>query len=246
MSELKQLRLEDMIELLASKDINGKARKLAWNMTNFLEYLWNQRLPEKYLIIKIDIKYIEILKKGEYGNIIYKGEAKVVKPSKMYEFKHERNCKSCLETLYYSEYNSIDNTYSFDVNKIKGIKIDLLKMENIVRIVERSMIRLYSTTTHFRLDPSEKYSEAFGYLKIKTFNHGKVRGEIKRTKFSRSYIRDESKKIVGYKISTPENEINKYNRNDEDELYYPRNYKFEFAVCKDISYINLCNFSRFF
>jgi hypothetical protein len=64
MSEVKQLRLEDMIELLASKDINGKARKLAWNMTNFLEYLWNQRFREKYLIIKIDIKYIEALKKG--------------------------------------------------------------------------------------------------------------------------------------------------------------------------------------
>gem|GEM_PF-6075185 len=130
--------------------------------------------------------------------------------------------------------NIIDNNYSFDVNKIEGIKIDLLKMESMVRIVERSMIRLYSATTHFRLDHSEKYSEVFGYL------------EIKNTKFSRSYIRDESKNIVGYKISTPENEINKYNRNNEDELYYPRSYKFEFAVCKDISYINLCNFSRFF
>jgi len=140
----------------------------------------------------------------------------------------------------------MDNSYSFDANKIEGIKIDLLKMENIVRIMERSMIRLYSTTTHFRLDNSEKYSEVFGYLEIKRFNYGKVRGEIKKTKFSRSYIRDESKSIVGYKISTPENEINKYNRNNEDELYYPRNYKFEFAVCKDISYINLCNFSRFF
>jgi hypothetical protein len=246
MSELKQLRLEDMIELLASKDINGKARKLAWNMTNFLEYLWNQRLPTKYLIIKIDIEDIEFLKKGTYGQIIYKGEVKVVKPSKMYEFKYGRNCKSCLETLYNSEYNSIDSTYSFDVNKIKGLKIDLLKMESIVRIVERSMIRLYSTITHFRLDNSEKYSEVFAYLGIKTFNYGKVRGEIKKTKFSRSYIWDEYKKIVGYKISTPENEINKYNRNNEDELYYPRSYKFEFAVCKDISYINLCNFSRFF
>jgi|GEM_PF-3746387 len=39
MSEVKQLRLEDMIELLASKDINGKARKSAWSMTDFLEYL---------------------------------------------------------------------------------------------------------------------------------------------------------------------------------------------------------------
>lgn len=44
-------------------------------------------------------------KKGAYGHIIYKGEAKVVKPSKMYEFKYERNCKSCLETLYDSKYN---------------------------------------------------------------------------------------------------------------------------------------------
>ena len=246
MSEVKQLRLEDMIELLASKDINGKARKLAWSMTDFLEYLWNQRLSEKYLIIKIDVKYIEVLKKGAYGQIIYKGEAKVVKPSKMYEFKYERNCKSCLETLYNSEYNSMDNSYSFDANKIEGIKIDLLKMENIVRIMERSMIRLYSAIKHFRLDNSEKYSEVFGYLEIKRFNYGKIRGEIKNTKFSRSYIRDEYKNIVGYKISTPENEINKYNRNNEDELYYPRSYKFEFAVCKDISYINLCNFSRFF
>jgi hypothetical protein len=246
MSEVKQLRLEDMIELLASKDINGKARKLAWNMTNFLEYLWNQRFREKYLIIKMDIEDIEVLKKGAYGQIIYKGEAKVVKPSKMYEFKYERNCKSCLETLYYSEYNSIDNNYSFDVNKIKGLKIDLLKMEDIARIMEKSMIRLYSTTTHFRLDNSEKYSEVFAYLGIKTFNYGKIRGEIKKTKFSRSYIRDEYKNIVGYKIYTPENEINKYNRNNEDELYYPRNYKFEFAVCKDINCVNLCNFSRFF
>jgi hypothetical protein len=246
MSEEKQLRLEDMIENLTSKDINGKARKLAWNMTNFLEYLWNQHLPTKYLIIKMDIEDIEFLKRGTYGQIIYKGEAKIVEPSKMYEFKYGSNCKSCLETLYYSEYNSIDNNYSFFVNKIKGLKIDLLKMESIARIVERSMIRLYSPTTYFRLDPSEKYSEAFAYIEIKTFNYEKVRGEIKKTKFSRSYIRDESKKIVGYKISTPENEINKYNRNNEDELYYPRKYKFEFAVCKDISYINLCNFSRFF
>jgi hypothetical protein len=74
----------------------------------------------------------------------------------MYEFKYESNCKSCLETLYDSEYNSIDN-YSFDVNKIEGIKMDLLKMESIARIVERSMIRLYSAITHFRLDNSEKY-----------------------------------------------------------------------------------------
>jgi hypothetical protein len=246
MSEVKQLRLEDMIENSTSKDINGKARKLAWNMTKFLEYLWNQHFREKYLIIKMDIEDIEFLKRGTYGQIIYKGEAKVVKPSKMYEFKYESNCKSCLETLYYSEYNSIDNNYSFFVNKIKGLKIDLLKMENIVRIMERSMIRLYSPTIYFRLDPSEKYSEVFAYLGIKTFNYEKVRGEIKKTKFSRSYIWDEYKKIVGYKISTPENEINKYNRNNEDELYYPKKYKFEFAVCKDISYINLCNFSRFF
>jgi hypothetical protein len=113
MSEEKLLRLEDMIENSVNKDINGKARKLAWDMTNFLEYLWNQSFPEKYLIIKIDIKYIEVLKRGTYGQIIYKGEVKVVKPSKMYEFKYGRNCKSCLETLYYSEYNSIDNNYSF-------------------------------------------------------------------------------------------------------------------------------------
>jgi len=245
MSEVKQLRLEDMIELLASKDINGKARKLAWDMTNFLEYLWNYHLPTKYLIIKIDIEDIEFLKRGTYGQIIYKGEVKVVKPSKMYEFKYGSNCESCLKTLYYSEYNSIDNNYFF-VNKIKGLKINLLKMKSIAGIVERSMIRLYSAITHFRLDNSEKYSEVFAYLGIKTFNYEKVRGEIKKTKFSRSYIRDESKKIVGYKISTPENEINKYNRNNEDELYYPKKYKFEFAVCKDISYINLCNFSRFF
>jgi len=246
MNEEKQLRLEDMIELLASKDINGKARKLAWSMTDFLEYLWNQHFPEKYLIIKIDIKYIEILKRGAYGQIIYDGEAKIVKPSKMYEFKYGKNCKSCIETLYYSKYNSIDDSYSFYVNKIEGIKIDLLKMKNIARILERSIVRLYSTTTHFRLDPSEKYSEAFGYFEIKTFNYEKIHGEIKKTIFSRSYILDESKNIIGYKISTPENEINKYNRNNEDELYYPRNYKFEFVVCKDISYINLCNFSRFF
>jgi hypothetical protein len=246
MSELKQLRLEDMIELLASKDINGKARKLAWNMTNFLEYLWNQRLPTKYLIIKMDIEDIEFLKRGTYGQIIYKGEVKVVKPSKMYEFKYGSSCKSCLETLYNSEYNSIDNNYSFFVNKIEGIKIYLPEIESIVRIVERSMIRLYSAISYFRLYPSEKYSKVFAYLEIKTFNYGKIRGEIKKTKFSRSYIRDEYKKIVGYKISTPENEINKYNRNNEDELYYPKKYKFEFAVCKDISYIKLCNFSRFF
>jgi hypothetical protein len=67
-------------------------------------------------------------------------------------------------------------------------------MESIARIVERSMIRLYSAIKHFRLDNSEKYSEVFAYLGIKTFNYGKIRGEIKKTKFSRSYILDESKK----------------------------------------------------
>jgi hypothetical protein len=170
----------------------------------------------------------------EKDGIGYDGRGRVVKPSKMYEFKYGRNCNSssCEEDIYYSRYRSYDNSYRIAFIKYVGKDID--KIEYMVRDIESGAYDLYNEIRNLYLDPLRGHSVSV-YFRRDTSSYKKITKEIKDIIFEKP----PALKKIGSKdqpafirSALVEKKTNEYNNREEskNELDFPNSFKFSYIV----------------
>jgi hypothetical protein len=178
-------------------------------------------------VIWIDLE----IKKDSSG---YDGRGKVVRPSKVYEFKYGRNCNSgsCEEDIYYSRYRSYDDSYR--IAFIKYVGKDMDKIIYMVRDIESGAYDLYNEIRNSDLDPLKDHSVSV-YFRRDTSSYNKIIEEIKDIIFEKP----PALKKIGSKdqpafirSALVEKKSNEYNNREKskNELDFPNSFKFSYMV----------------
>jgi hypothetical protein len=196
-------------------------------------------------ILKRVIEYSFAL--GKWGEVIwidldiekdgigYDGRGRVVRPSKIYEFKYGRNCNSgsCEEDIYYSRYRSYDNSYRIAFIKYAGKDMD--KIIYMVRDIESEAYDLYNEIRNSDLNPLRGHSVSV-YFRRDTSSYDKIAKEIEKGII---FEKPPALKKIGSKdqpafirSALVEKKSNEYNNREEskNELDFPNSFKFSYIV----------------
>jgi hypothetical protein len=164
----------------------------------------------------------------------YDGRGRVVRPSKIYEFKYGRNCNSgsCEEDIYYSRYRSFDDSYR--IAFIKYVGKDMDKIIYMVRDIESGAYDLYNEIRNSYLDPLRGHLVSV-YFRRDTSSYNKIIEEIKDIIFEKP----PALKKIGSKdqpafirSALVEKKTNEYNNREEskNELDFPNSFKFSYII----------------
>jgi len=221
------------------KSLHKTLEKLLLDAAEFSIVLGKQK---RYLWILIDIEEDDKYKgKGFTNNQIYTPDCDIVK-CKLYPERYsidQSTCKLCFQDIYYSRYNSDDNSYRTTFNiHIRGEREEIEGLQDLIRKMEIELIEAYRKSLYLYPNSLKNYSNPrlLMYFVIKTQDPYLIYKEIKNGIY---FVQPPTLREIGSKdqpifslIATYGKKENIPNDKVEDltHLKFPENFRFSFMV----------------
>ena len=219
------------------KSLHKTLEKLLLDATEFSIFLGKQRRSLWILVdIEEDDKYEG---KGFTDNQIYMPDCDIIK-CKLYPEMYNIDqsiCKLCFQDIYYSRYNSDDNSYMTTFNiHIRGEREEIEGLQDLIRKMEIELIEAYRKSLYLYPNSLKNYSNPrlLMYFVRKTQDLYIIRKEINEINFAQlPTLREVGSKdqpifslaaIYGKKGNIPDKDV------DATHLKFPENFRFSLMV----------------
>jgi len=221
------------------KSLHKTLEKLLLDAAEFSIVLGKQR---RHLWILIDIEEDGKYKgKGFTDKQIYMPDCDLIK-CKLYPERYnidQSTCKLCFEDIYYSRYNSDDNSYRTTFNiHIRGEREEIEGLQDLIRKMEIELIEAYRKSLYLYPNSLKNYSNPrlLMYFERKTQDLYIIYKEIEKGIYFRQLptLREIGSKdkpifsltaIYGKKKNIPDDKVV-----DLTHLKFPENFRFSFMV----------------
>jgi hypothetical protein len=219
------------------KSLHKTLEKLLLDATEFSIFLGKQRRSLWILVdIEEDDKYEG---KGFTDKQIYMPDCDIIK-CKLYPEMYNIDqsiCKLCFQDIYYSRYNSDDNSYMTTFNiHIRGEREEIEGLQDLIRKMEIELIEAYRKSLYLYPNSLKNYSNPrlLMYFVRKTQDLYIIRKEINEINFAQlPTLREVGSKdqpifslaaIYGKKGNIPDKDV------DATHLKFPENFRFSLMV----------------